>query len=145
MWGEGGGVTFIVHLFIRCPYDITQLDDKITGVKPIFLLVTPTTFKCLFCSILFSHLTNIKYKKSLTKRMDVRTIGRADQLPFEPRHDKTNKMSVRPAKTDQPWHPPSLPSEDRSARASAQSDQSSLCAQRVAKDPSFLHADSEDS
>ena len=26
---------------------------------------------------------------------------------FEPRHDKTNKMSVRPAK-DQPGHPPSL-------------------------------------
>ena len=32
-----------------------------------------------------------------------------------------------------------------SAWASAQSDQSSLCAQWVAKDPSFLHADSEDS
>ena len=32
----------------------------------------------------------------------------------------------------------------RSAWASAQSDQSSLCAQWVAKDPSFLHADSED-
>ena len=31
----------------------------------------------------------------------------------------------------------------RSAWASAQSDQSSLCAQWVAKDPSFLHADSE--
>ena len=33
----------------------------------------------------------------------------------------------------------------RSARASAQSDQSSVCAQWVAKDPRFLHADSEDS
>ena len=32
----------------------------------------------------------------------------------------------------------------RSAWASAQSDQSSLCAQLVAKDPSFLHADSGD-
>ena len=32
-----------------------------------------------------------------------------------------------------------------SAWASAQSDQSSLCAQWVTKDPSFLHADSEDS
>ena len=31
----------------------------------------------------------------------------------------------------------------RSAWASAQSDQSSLCAQWVAKDPSFLHVDSE--
>ena len=26
----------------------------------------------------------------------------------EPRHDKTNKVTVRPAKTDQPGHPPSL-------------------------------------
>ena len=33
----------------------------------------------------------------------------------------------------------------RSALASAQSDQSSLCAQWVAKDPNFLHADSEGS
>ena len=33
----------------------------------------------------------------------------------------------------------------RSAWASAQSDQSSLCAQWVAKGPRFLHADSEDS
>ena len=33
----------------------------------------------------------------------------------------------------------------RPAWASVQSDQSSLCAQWVAKDPSFLHADSEDS
>ena len=33
----------------------------------------------------------------------------------------------------------------RSAWASAQSDQSSLCTQWVAKDPSFLHADSKDS
>ena len=33
----------------------------------------------------------------------------------------------------------------RSAWATAQTDQSSLCTQWVAKDPSFLHADSEDS
>ena len=51
----------------------------------------------------------------------------------EPRHDKTNKVSVRPAKTQislgiRPVWP-----------------ESSLCVQWVAKDPSFLHADSEDS
>ena len=51
---------------------------------------------------------------------------------YEPRHDKTNKMNVRPANSDQPGHPPSLI-------------RSSLCAQCVAKDPSFLQADSEDS
>ena len=40
----------------------------------------------------------------------------------EPRHDNTNKMSLHP---------------------SAQSDQSSLCTQWVAKDKSFLHVDSK--
>ena len=55
------------------------------------------------------------------------------QLYYEPRHDKTNKMSVRPAKTQislgiRPvWSEPSL------------------CAQWVAKDTIVLHADSEDS
>ena len=55
------------------------------------------------------------------------------QYRNEPQHDKTNKMSVRPAKTriSLGIHP--VWSE------------SSLCAQCVAKDPSFLHADSEDS
>ena len=51
----------------------------------------------------------------------------------EPRHDKTNKVTVRPAKTQISL---GIPSED--------SDQASF-AQWVAKDPSFLHADSEDS
>ena len=51
----------------------------------------------------------------------------------EPRHDKTNKMSVRPAKTQISLGIRPVWSE------------SSLCAQWVAKDPSFLHADSEDS
>ena len=52
---------------------------------------------------------------------------------YEPPHDKTNKMTVRPAKAQislgiRPvWSEPSL------------------CAQWVAKDPNFLHADSEDS
>ena len=46
---------------------------------------------------------------------------------FEPPHDKTNKMSVHPAKTDHVWS------------------ESSLCTQWIAMDLSFLHADSEDS
>ena len=48
-----------------------------------------------------------------------------------PRHNKTNKMSVRPAKTQ------------ISLRSGWS--ESSLCSPLVAKDPSFLHADSEDS
>ena len=52
---------------------------------------------------------------------------------LEPRHDKTNKMSVRPAKTQISLCIRPVWSE------------SSICAQWVAKDPRFLHADSEDS
>ena len=49
---------------------------------------------------------------------------------YEPQHFKNNKMAyVAREDTDQP----------------AQSDQSLLCAQWLAKDPMFLHADSEDS
>ena len=52
---------------------------------------------------------------------------------YEPPRDKTNKISVRPAKTQislgiHPVWP-----------------ESSLCALRIAKDPRFLHAKSEDS
>ena len=52
---------------------------------------------------------------------------------FEPPHDKTNKLSVRLAKTQISLGIRPVWSE------------SSLCAQWIAKDPSFLHADSEDS
>ena len=52
---------------------------------------------------------------------------------IESRHDKTNKMTVRPAKTQISMGIRLVWSE------------SSLCAQWVAKDPRFLHADSEDS
>ena len=51
----------------------------------------------------------------------------------EPRLDKTNKVSVCPAKTQISLGIPPVWSE------------SLLCAQWVAKDPRFLHADSEDS
>ena len=55
------------------------------------------------------------------------------KLRYEPTRDKTNKVSVRPAKTQISLGIRPVWSE------------SSLCAQWVAKDPSFLHADSEDS
>ena len=52
---------------------------------------------------------------------------------YEPWHDKTNKMSVCPLKTQISLGIHPVWSE------------SLLCAQWVAKDPMFLHADSEDS
>ena len=51
---------------------------------------------------------------------------------FEPPHDKTNKVTVCLAKTQISLGIRPVWSEF------------SLCAQWVAKDPSFLHADSED-
>ena len=51
---------------------------------------------------------------------------------FQPPHDKTNKMTVRPVKTQISLGICPVWSE------------SSLCAQWAAKDPSFLQADSED-
>ena len=55
------------------------------------------------------------------------------QTRLEPRHDKTNKMIVRLAKTQISMGIRPIWSEF------------SLCAQWVAKDQSFLHADNEDS
>ena len=52
---------------------------------------------------------------------------------YEPPRDKTNNVAVRPAKTQISLGIRPVWSE------------SSLCAQWVAKGPSFLHADSEDS
>ena len=51
---------------------------------------------------------------------------------YEPPHDKTNKMTVHPAKIQ------------ISLGIHPGWSESSLCAQWVAKDPSFLHANSED-
>ena len=55
------------------------------------------------------------------------------QQDTEPWHDNTNKISVRQAKTQVSLGFRPVWTE------------SSLCAQWVAKDPRFLHADSEDS
>ena len=52
------------------------------------------------------------------------------KVQYEPQHDKTNKMSVRPAKTQ---------------ISLGIRPESSLCAEWVAKDPSFLYAVSKDS
>ena len=54
-------------------------------------------------------------------------------LKYEPQHDKTNKMSVHPAKIQ------------ISLGISPVLSEFTLCAQWVAKEPRFLHADSEDS
>ena len=59
---------------------------------------------------------------------------------YEPRHVKTNKVNVRPAKTQI-----SLGIRPVWSEWCPGWSESSLCAQWVAKGPRFLHADSEDS
>ena len=75
------------------------------------------------------------FKEECSKSDAIREYIRSETNAriFEPRHDKTNKMSVSPAKTQ-------INLGIRLVRS-----ESSLCAQWVAKDPSFLQADSEDS
>ena len=65
----------------------------------------------LFSSIISSHCCFV-YCLAL--------VSLISKTESEPPHDKPNKVSIRPAKTQ------------------------TLCAQSVAKGPSFLHADSED-
>ena len=70
-------------------------------------------------------------------RMDINKLISffLNKCTCEPQHDKTNKRTCAPNEdSDQPWHPPSLTRVFYS-----------LCAQWIAKDWSFLHADSEDS
>ena len=85
----------------------------------------------------FSHFSDSKQNRKKNRERIINIISMRKWI-FEPPHDKTNKMNVRPAMTQ-------ISLGIRPAWASAQSDQSSLYAQWVAKDPSFLHADSEDS
>ena len=72
-------------------------------------------------------------KRCITSRSTNVILLRYLNSAYEPRHDKTIKVTVHPAKTQISLGVRPVLSE------------SSPCAQWVAKDPSFLHADSEDS
>ena len=76
---------------------------------------------------------NITWRETCANIVMTGNFTVVTQNSFEPQHDKTNKMSVRPAKTQISLDIRPVWSE------------SSLCAQWVAKDLRFLHADSEDS
>ena len=77
------------------------------------------------------HCLTNEILKSSNSKLLVQTLFLHNRI--EPPHDKTNKMNVCPAKTQISLGIRPVWSE------------SSLCAQWVAKDPSFLHADSKDS
>ena len=76
----------------------------------------------------------MNHKATQDKKKDIHAFDNYKKGKlFEPRHDKTNKMAVRQAKTEISLGIRPVWSE------------SSLCAEWIAKGPSFLHADSEDS
>ena len=87
--------------------------------KPLFIK-WPTVYRFLSCSI---PPLNIVW---------IRTCNKYHNKIIEPPRDKTNKVSMRPAKTQISLGIRTIWSE------------SLLCAQWVAKDPNFFHADSKD-
>ena len=82
-----------------------------------------------FIQIIAVHIKKLQ----LVLKLNNHVIFDTANMVCEPPHDKTNKMTVRPAKTKISLGICPVWSE------------STLCAQWVAKDPSFLRADSEDS
>ena len=98
-----------------------------------YRLLNISTLRMFACVLLFST----KHQKFICPSSSERRNGSHNTILwpqiYEPRHDKTNKVTVRPAKTQISLGIRPVWSE------------SSLCAQLVAKNPSFLQADSEDS
>ena len=116
------------------------IQDETYQTIPVKCLISLTWCLCL-CSkyvfIAFGPLFLLACPQSFFKYLFIEkqlsSIPRSVESTFEPPHDKTNKMACAPSEdSDQPGHPPSL------IRVFA-------CAQLVAKEPSFLHVDSEDS
>ena len=67
-------------------------------------VVTMLFLFCWFChaAAQFSYLNHFRKHCEIDL-----SYGIVTNFAYEPRHDKTNKISVRPAK-DEPGHPPSL-------------------------------------
>ena len=127
------------HCLVRCNQQHARLRIKrwwVESQAAPFIVVDKTILQYIFLKtnrrwsfIIFYSLNSLvsgKFSK-VYRRCPI------DISLDEPPHDKTNKISVRPAKTQISLGIRPVWSE------------SSLCAQWVAKDPSFLHADSKDS
>ena len=99
------------------------LKEIVAALHRIYLNVSETTRSWEMALILHMQTSYPYLHCSLTEFVD------QSETVYEPQHDKTNKMNVRPAKT----------------QISLGRSESSLCAQRVAKNPRFLHVDREDS
>ena len=109
-------------VWILRPLRADTEDSDQTGRMPMIVWIFCWFCRVIQCLFFLSAFMFLKNSSAKTNNAE----------GCEPRHDKTNKMSAPGEDPDQPGHLPSL------IRVFA-------CAQWVAKDPSFLHADSEDS
>ena len=107
-----GSLILSIHPISR---DIWHKNKTIFSQSGVWMNQPKTLWICYWCSF-----TEIQLK------------GTGEYIN-EPPHEKTNKMTVRPAKTQ------------ISLGICLVWSESLLCTQWVAKDPSFLHADREDS
>ena len=101
-WPSGKGVR-LTHKWI--PTDARTKDGQKNPTQCEFLWRQPFLLfsaLCVFTALLILNTVNFLSTAAW------KTHTFPTNLPFGPQHDKTNKMSVRPAKTDQPEHPPSL-------------------------------------
>ena len=120
LWGEFDG-------WVRQRALVSKMSNEERKVYYRRQRIPVCTIRCLTLSVTYPCRCDWR-KTKITNDYDLYIETR-----FEPRHDKTNKMSVRPANTQISLGIRPIWSE------------SSLCAQWVAKDQSFLHADNEDS
>ena len=86
-------VPSLIIVFVICCQDSTTPIDYISKISRLLLAFIA---KQASLSLTWSQTVNLQ-------RQVFSWSG-----SYEPRHDKTNKMSVRPVKTDQPGHLPSL-------------------------------------
>ena len=66
------------------------------------------TLSFFFFSRKCSVHNDVYYSNFAKDHASVNSIKKYFERIYEPRHDKTNKMSVRPANSDHPGYPPSL-------------------------------------
>ena len=133
VWSEWADfVSFVMLWLILCDFLASKWSCVISSLPNALLfknlLIIPETKKRVtFYSIRACNVMLFFHHFYLKKRSPKVSL----QDKTEPYHDKTNEMTCTQRRL-------------RSAWASAQSDQSSLCIQWVAKDPRFLDADSEE-
>ena len=115
-----------------------KIKSQNTNLPLILTMWRIQAFLCVSCKhtvVLVTHMSNLPTRKYFMKILITmsRDFDYLSVETYETPHDKTNKMTVRPAKTQISLGIRSVWSE------------SSLCAHWVAKDLTFLHADCEDS